>query len=102
MSFDELYLFNKSDNDGSGSGSPGKPIGIADESVGSVSGVGFGNFVPTGIESLGEVFQLVLFVPRGVKSKGDQLLGVDSKGGRLIGVESKVGQLIESFWHQKY
>ena len=57
MSFDKLYFFDESDNDGSGSGSPGK-------SVGSDGDMGFGNFVPTGIESLGDVVPLVVFVPR--------------------------------------
>ena len=33
------------------------------------SGVGFGNFVPAGIESLGDVVTLVIFVLRGVESK---------------------------------
>ena len=79
MSFKELDFFdNESDNDGSGSGSPGKSafpfcsykyVGSVGESVGSVSGVGSGNFVLTGIESLGDVVPLVLFIPRGVESK---------------------------------
>ena len=34
-----------------------------------VSGVGFDGFVPTGIESLGDVVLLVMFLPRGVESK---------------------------------
>ena len=34
----------------------GKSIGSAGESVGSFSGVGSGNFVPTEIKSLGDVF----------------------------------------------
>ena len=40
------------------------------KSVGGVSGVGSGVFVPTGIESIGEAVLMVLFVTRGVKSKG--------------------------------
>ena len=90
MSFYELYFFvNKSDTDGSGSSSPsifsflfsfGKYVGTDDEYVGSFIGVGFGNFVPTGIESLGDVVQCVVFVP--------------------IGVDSERSQLIESFWRQ--
>ena len=67
--FDKLYFFDESDNDGSEFGSPGKYVGSVDESVGSVSGVGSGDFVTTGIESLGEVVLLVVFVPRRVDSK---------------------------------
>ena len=48
-------------------------------------------FVLTGIDSIGDVVPLFVFVP----------IGVESKGGRLIGVESKCGQLIESFWRPK-
>ena len=100
MSFDKLDFFDESDNDGSGSGSPGtfdfpfssgKSVVSANESVGSVSGVDFGDFVPTGIESLGVVVPLVVLVP----------IGVESKGSRLIGVESKGGRLIKSFWRPK-
>ena len=74
MLFNESDFFDKSDNAGSGSGSPGK-------SIGSAGDVGFGDFVPTGIKSLGDVVLLVVFVPRGV--------------------ESKCGRLIGSFWRQK-
>ena len=94
VTFDELDLFSHySDTDGSGSVSPctfafpfssGNSVGSSSQSVGSVSGVGFGGFFPTGIESLGDVVILVLFVLIGVESKGGQLIGVDSKGGRLI------------------
>ena len=75
VSFDELDFFDESDNDGSRSGSPDKFVGSAGE-------VGFCDFVLTGIESLGDVVMLVVFVP--------------------IGVESKGGQLIGSFWCPKY
>ena len=75
VSFDEVYLFNESDNDGSGSGSPSTSIGSAGESVGRVSGAGYGIFFPTGIESLSDVVTLVKFVPRGVDSKGVRLIG---------------------------
>ena len=74
MSLDELYLFEESDNDGSGLGSPGKYVGSAGD-------VGFGDFPPTGSKSLGNVVLLFVFVPRGVSSKG--------------------GQLIASFWRPK-
>ena len=37
--------------------------------VGLVCGVGSGVFVPTRIESIGDVFPLVVFVPRRVESK---------------------------------
>ena len=92
VSFDELdFLNNESDYDGSGSRSPGscafiffyiKYVGSAGESVGSVSGIDSHNFFPTGIESVGDVVSLLVFVPRGVESKG--------------------GRLIESFWCPKY
>ena len=75
MSFDGLYFFDdESDNYGYGSGSPGtfafpffsgKFVCSVCESVGSVSGVGFCIFVPTGIKSLGDVVSLIVFVPRG-------------------------------------
>ena len=80
LSFKELDLFDdKSDNDGSGSGSPGtctfqfcsgKSVSSGGKSVGGVSGVGSGVFIPTGIESIGDVFPLFVFLPRGVESKG--------------------------------
>ena len=92
VSFDKLYLFDDEfDNDGYVSGSPGtfafpfssnKSVGSAGESVGNVSGIGFGDFFLTGIESLGDIFSLVIFVPRVVDSKGVQL--------------------IESFWRPQY
>ena len=85
LSFDELDLFdNEDDDDGSGSRSPGTccfPF-FSDEYVGRVSGVGSGDFVPTGINSIGDVVLLVVFVPRGV--------------------EYKVGRPIGSFWRPKY
>ena len=68
VSFNDLYFFGEYDNDGSGSRSPGK-------SVGSAGDVGFGGFAPTGIESLGKVVTLVMFIPRGVDSKVGQLIG---------------------------
>ena len=86
MSFEKLDFFDdESDNDGSGSGSPntctfpfcsGKSIGSVGKSIGRVSGVGSGLFVLTGIESIGDVFPLVVFVPRGVESKGGQLIEI--------------------------
>ena len=62
--FDQLDSFDESDNDGSGSGFSGKSIFSADKYIGSVSGVVFGDFVPAGIKSLGDVVPLVVFVPR--------------------------------------
>ena len=70
MSFNQLDFFDESGYDWSGYGSPGKSIDSAGGSIGSVSGKGFGDFVLTGIESLGDVFQLVMFMPKGVGSKG--------------------------------
>ena len=66
-----LFFDDESDNDGSGSRSPGTCTFsfCSGKSVGRVSGLGSGVFVPTGIESIGDVVLLVLFVPRGVKSK---------------------------------
>ena len=92
MSFDKLVLFDdESNDDESRSGSPGtcdfpfysdEFIDSVCKSVGRVSGVGFDVFLPTGINSIGDVVLLVMFVPRGVKSKG--------------------GRLIECFWRPKY
>ena len=56
VSFDKLNFFDQSENYGSGSGSP-------DKYVGSAGDIGFGDFVLTGIESLGNVVPLVVFVP---------------------------------------
>ena len=82
----KLYLFDYDpDDDGSGSGSPGTCIFpfFFDESVGGVGefvsrvhGVSSGVFVLTGIESIGDVFLLVVFVPKGVESKGGQLIEI--------------------------
>ena len=74
MSFDKLDLFDdESNDDGSGSGSPGicaflfcsgKSVGSASECVGRVRGVESGIFVFTGIKSIGDVVLLVVFVLR--------------------------------------
>ena len=84
LSFDELDFFDdESDDDGSGSGSPGTcafPF-CSGNSSGSFSGVGSGVFVLTGIDSIDDVVLLVVFVPRGA--------------------ESKVVRLIELFWRPK-
>ena len=52
----------------------GKSVGSVGESVGCVRGVGSGIFVPTGIEPIGDVVPLVVFVLRGVESKGGRLM----------------------------
>ena len=84
LSSDEAYSLNdESDDDGSDSGSSGTYSFCAfslrfDDSVGSVCGLGFGVFVPTGVKSKCDIFAFVVFVP--------------------IGVEPKGGQLIEMFW----
>ena len=91
-------LDNDYDDDGSDSGSYGtcafpfcfeQSVGRVDYSVGCVAesifcvcGVGCGAFFMTGIESIGDFFLLVVFVLKGVNSKG--------------------GQLIELFWRPKF
>ena len=64
FSFNELDFFDDSDNYECGSGYPGKSVVSASEFFVSVSGVGFGDFVPIGIKSLGDVVPLVVFIPR--------------------------------------
>ena len=91
ISFDELDIFDdESDENGSGCRSPGtfafsfcfvKSSSSVDEYVGCVRGVGSGVFFLTGIDSIGDVVPLDVFIPRGV--------------------ESKCGQLIELFWRPK-
>ena len=84
LSFDESVFFdNESDDDGYGSSSSGTcafPF-FSGNSVGRDSGVGSVVFVPTGIDSIGDVVLLVVYVP--------------------IGVEFIFGQLIGSFWRPK-
>ena len=66
LSFDELDLLNDEyDNDVSGSGSPDTCAFLFcyGNSVGGVSDVGSCVFVLTGIESIGDVVPLVVFVP---------------------------------------
>ena len=86
LSFDELYLFDdESDDDGSGSGSADtcdfpfcsdESVGSVGKSVGRVSGMGSVIFVPTGIDLIGDIFLLVVFVPKGVESKGGRLIEI--------------------------
>ena len=93
VSFDESYLFDDdSDDDGSDSGSAGmcsfpfrfdesvgrvgEYVGHVEEYIGPVSDVGSGVFVLTGIEIFGDVVLLVVFVPKGVKSKGGRLIEI--------------------------
>ena len=94
--FDFLYLLSldqsdllddESDNDGYDSGSSGTYSFCAfslrfDDSVGSVSCLGYGVFVPTGVKSKSDILAFCVFVP----------IGVDYKGGRLI----------EMFWRPNY
>ena len=79
ISFDDLYLFNdESNNDGSRSGSPGTcdfPF-CSYNSVDCASDVGSGVFVSTGIESIGDVVPIAVFLPRRVGSKCGQLVGL--------------------------
>ena len=91
--FDESDFFDdESDDDGSDSGSAGTctfyfrfdesagrvgdSIGHVDESVGRVSGMESGFFVQTGIESIGDVITLFVFVSKGVESKGGRLIEI--------------------------
>ena len=71
LSFDELDLFDdESEDDGSGSRSPGTcnfPF-CSGNFVVSFSGLGSGIFVPTGIESIGDIVLLFMFIPRVVDS----------------------------------
>ena len=53
-----------------------------DNSIGCFFGMGSAIFVPTGIDSIGDVVPLFMFAP----------IGIESKGGRLTG----------SFWRPKY
>ena len=74
MSLDKLDLFDDdSDDDGYVSGSPGtcsfpfysdESVGSVGKSVGRVCGVGSVIFVLTGIDSIGDVVPLVVFVPK--------------------------------------
>ena len=57
-------------------GCVGDSVGRVDNSVGCVSGVGSGVFVPTGIDSIGDVVLLVVIVPKGVESKGSRLIEI--------------------------
>ena len=54
----------------------GDSVGRVEYSVGYVSGMGSGIFVPTGINSIGDVFLLVVFVPKGYESKGSRLIEI--------------------------
>ena len=74
-----LFFNDESDDDGSGSGSPGtcafrfcsvKSVGSVGKSVDVVSGVGSVVFVPTEIESISYFVLLLVSIPRGVDSKG--------------------------------
>ena len=78
LSFGELDLFgDESNDDVSVSGSPGtckfpfcsiKSVGSVGESVVHVCVIGSGVFFPTGIESIGDIVPLVVFIPKGVGS----------------------------------
>ena len=73
MSLEESdFLYDKSDDDGSDSGSSGTctfPLRF-EKSVVRVSALGSGVFVPIGVKSKCEVVTFVVFVPIGVDSKG--------------------------------
>ena len=86
VSFEKLdSLYDESDKDGSGSGSPGtcafpfrfdESVGSVGGSVSGVSGVGSGVCVPTGIESIGDVVPLFVFVPKVFESKSGRLIEI--------------------------
>ena len=84
MLLDEsYYLDDKSNNDGSNSGSSGTYSFCAfylrfDIYFVSISSLGSGVFIPAGVKSKCDSFAFVVFVP--------------------IGVKSKVGRPIEIFW----
>ena len=64
LSFDKLDCFDdESDDYGSEYGFPGMCnfLFCSRNSVGRASGVGSGNFFPTGIDSIGDVVPLVVF-----------------------------------------
>ena len=91
-SYKSYSLNDESDDDGSDSrsagtcalpfcfdesvGCVGVYIGFVGNSIGCVCGVGSGVIVPTGIESIADVVLLVMFVPKGVESKGSQLIEI--------------------------
>ena len=84
VSANQSYFLNdESDDDGSNSGSDGTYTFyfLFGESIGRVCGVGYGVFVSTGIDSIGDIFPLVVPIP--------------------IGFNSIVDQLIESLWRPK-
>ena len=64
------FFFNES------VGHVGDSVGRVDDSVGCVRGVGSGVFVPSGIESIGDVTPLVVLLPKGVESKFSQLIEI--------------------------
>ena len=93
ISFDKSdFIDYESDDDGSESGSAGMcafpfrfdeyvgrvvdSVGLVDYSVGRVCGVGSGIFVQKGIESIGDIFLLVVSLPKGVDSKVSQLIDI--------------------------
>ena len=53
-----------------------KSVGSVVKSVGRVQGVGSGVSVPTGIESIGDVAPLVVFIPKGFESRGGRLIEI--------------------------
>ena len=52
-----------------------KTVGSVGKSIGSVHGVGSGVFF-TRIDSISDVVPLIMFVPKGVKSKGGRLIEI--------------------------
>ena len=80
-------LDDKFDYDGSDYGCSGTCYfttfsSVFDESVGHISGLGSGVFIPTRVDSKGNIFVFVVFIS--------------------IGVKSKCGRLIKMFWRSNY
>ena len=90
--YESYYIDDDSDNDGSEFRSAGtctftfcfryfigrvdNPVDCVDNYVGRICGVGYGIFIPIGIESIGDVVLLAVCVPIEADSKGDQLIEI--------------------------
>ena len=57
-------------------GRVGDSFGRVGNSVVRVSGVGYGVFITIFIDSISDIFLSVVFVPKGVESKGSRLIEI--------------------------